>query len=623
MKKLLCSVLILMLTITALPVWANDEILDNALFYAEPTFSAANGEKIDTVTAGKIACRYVITNRAGEETSVTVLMGMYDGNVLKDLDAVTKSVEKEETKVWETAVTATDANSVIRLFVAESGHPVRLAAVLNNKSRNCEVKSFSLGEYAGEVNNDSGRIDLRVPNTLDLTTATPTAVLADTDAEAEYDGTDFSETVTMTVTAANGAEKTYRIYTTTYSAEFKLDFESDTVGEKPVGWTTTGGETCPVTVENDPAGGENKVLKLNDTSTGGRAEAAYEFADMPVPFKVSYKVRYGHGTDTYNASGSAVKYYWTSVDHRDAGETITKGHDNGALSNISAWETGNTTRPAVWQYEYKSATTGNKIQYPSDKQLSSVNTNHNLNLDTWYNVEIEYFKDGYMTYSVNGTQLTRILMIHDEQTANQFYATTRAANTGYMYLDDITFTPLKVEEPTNIDMNFDEATEGALTELEGFVISEGSNASIVSQSEGKALQLDDTTLTAALSGLEGEAELSFDLTLPNKGDSLTAKVGDLETVTFAADENGKLWIYYETTSGDDKTVTTEAAADEANAVRVLNCYGENAGKRMIMIFVKGELIAVYAPSSENDALSEISLTTPPNNTAVIDNLKVH
>lgn len=622
MKKLLCSVLVLMLTITALPVWANDEILDDALFYAEPTFCTESGDEIDTVTAGKIACRYVITNRADAETSVTVLMGMYDENVLKDLDAVTHSVGKEETAVWETTVTATDANSVIRLFVAESGHPVRLAAVLNNKSRNCAVKSFSLGDYEGEVNNDSGRIDLRVPNTLDLTEATPTAVLAD-GAEATYDGSDFSDTVTMTVTAENGAEKTYRIYTTTYPATFKLDFENDTVGEKPTGWTVQANAGCTMTVEVDPENETNHVMKLNDTSTRDQVKAAYAFAEMPVPFKVSYKVRYGHGTDTYNADGSAVQYYWTSVDHRDAGETITEGHDNGALSNISAWETGQDNR-TVWQYEYKSASTGNKIQYPSQKQLSSVNKNYNLHLDTWYRVEIAYSKDGYMTYSVDGTQLTKVLMINAEKTANQFYATTRGANTGYMYLDDITFTPLEVEQPTSIDMNFDEMGTGALTELEGFTISAGGNADIVSQTEGNALQLsEDTMLTAALSDLAGEAELSFDLKLPTTGNSLEAKLGDGAAVTFVSDENEKLKICYTTTSGGDKTVTTKAEADEANAVKVLNCYSEKAEKRMIMIFVEDELIAVYAPSATTETLSEMSLAGAEGSTAVIDNLKLH
>lgn len=612
MKKLLCSVLVLMLTITALPVWANDEILDDALFYAEPTFCTESGDEIDTVTAGKIACRYVITNRADAETSVTVLMGMYDENVLKDLDAVTHSVGKEETAVWETTVTATDANSVIRLFVAESGHPVRLAAVLNNKSRNCAVKSFSLGDYAGKVNNDSGRIDLRVPNTLDLTEATPTAVLAD-GAEATYDGSDFSDTVTMTVTAENGAEKTYRIYTTTYSAAFTLDFEKDTVGENPAGWTTNNVTNCQVTVEKDPTTETNNVLKLNDASSDGHAEAAYGFADMPVPFKVSYRVRYGHNPDSYSNPGPGVISYWTSVDNRDANETMLQGHQKGALSCITAQETDTSV---AWRYMYYSTV--------QSKALETNVPNSSLSLDTWYTVEIEYKKDGNVQYKIGGNNLVKASMPSAETKANQFFAMTRNASTGYMYLDDITFTPLEVEQPTSIDMNFDEMGTGALTELEGFTISAGGNAEIVSQTEGNALQLSkDTMLTAALSDLAGEAELSFDLKLPTTGNSLEAKLGDGAAVTFVSDENEKLKICYTTTSGGDKTVTTKAEADEANAVKVLNCYSEKAEKRMIMIFVEDELIAVYAPSATTETLSEMSLAGAEGSTAVIDNLKLH
>ncbi len=520
---------IAMLLLFCQPVTAkNESVLDETLYYGEALFYQTEDGgflPITTIKAGEILCQYSVISK--ETADVAMIAGLYHQGALQYVKASSRTVTAEGSTLYAANVEVpAEKDYEIRLFLVRDlavTAPMKRVAALSEKSCAKDVTDFSLFGAMGRIDSLGNRITVTVPAGTDLSAATPEVVVSP-GAAYTMDGTDFSKTVFMTVTAEDQSTRTYAIEAVYDNREDRYDFEDAAVGEgmeqhDPKHWAGPLAQN-PDIIEMVTQTGSGNVLQLTDQSLTARADVRSTNWEMTVPFTLSAKISYCLPDGVSERSQTDDYSYCTFFVTNDNDLNLNKtDFYYGAFEPV--W--GND---AFYFYYYKEG--------------SRVKTNVKVIPSAWYDVTMRYWqdKDGlyYMDYTVvdedgKKSEFLKIPSGRTETKLTGFYLVTSPGRRATILLDDISVTEDKSYGCTQYTQDFaDAAPEG------------WSGGTVATKDGRRVMHIGSDTVTAKIPEFLGGTSMAFDWSVddPSGSGTLFAFGTETETVGTLSYQNGVL-----------------------------------------------------------------------------------
>lgn len=511
------------------PVAAKNEgVLDEALYYGEALFYQAEDNgflPITTIKAGEVLCQYSVISK--ETADVAMIAGLYHQGALQYVKASNRTVTAEGSTLYAANVEVpAEKDYEIRLFLVRDlavTAPMKRVAALSEKSCAKDVADFSLCGATGRIDSLGNRIAVTVPAGTDLSAATPEVVVSP-GAAYTMDGTDFSKTVFMTVTAEDQSTRTYAIEAVYDNREDRYDFEDAAAGEgmeqhDPNHWAGPLAQN-PDIIETVTQTGSGNVLQLTDQSLTARADVRSTNWEMTVPFTLSAKISYCLPDGVSERSQTDDYSYCTFFVTNDNDLNLNKtDFYYGAFEPV--W--GND---AFYFYYYKEG--------------SRVRTNVKVIPSAWYDVTMRYWqdKDGlyYMDYTVvdedgKKSEFLKIPSGRTETKLTGFYLVTSPGRRATILLDDISVTEDKSYGCTQYTQDFADAAP------------EGWSGGTVETKDGRrVLHISSDAVTAKIPEFLGGTSMAFDWSIddPSGSGTLLAFGTEAETIGTLSYQNGVL-----------------------------------------------------------------------------------
>ncbi|MEE1014136.1 MAG: hypothetical protein U0L92_07525 [Clostridia bacterium] len=351
--------------------------------------------------SGRMTASVGLVNNESTDRCATILVGMYDSDhVLRNASIKRCTVPAQtNTIVTSAAVTVAEGMNPQTFVWNEAMQPLESGTTFRTRRKEMKISYLKINGKPALA--DSSAKIIWVDTATDLENVTVTDLQASC-AAYRYDAANKS----LIFTADDGSStQTYTLKPT--ELQF-LDFEKETIGEKPDGWTVSGNADTSVTVETDKDDASNQVLCLADNSTeSGKIGAVYNLEALSPPYSITYKIMYER--QAYEKGVHDVSTDWFHL--RDA--------SNLTIMSASVSDLGDGSL----KFYTKSAN--------GEKTVDAY-----LNLGAWHEIklscmaenEVRFYLDGVCIYTaspLNYASLARLSIFSTD------------SRMGTMYLDDI------------------------------------------------------------------------------------------------------------------------------------------------------------------------------------------
>lgn len=595
MRKMIAAVIAVMMLMCVPVSAANHNVYDASVYYGEANFyHVSNGSclPISKIVSGSVLCQYSVIY--DESSEMSMLACLYLDKALVSAKSMTQSVQAGAGTVFSANVEVpATVGYEIRLFLVNglnTGVPVRNVALLSEKSNAKEVLSFSYAGSDGVIDHLANTISVKIPYKQGVEGTMPELTVSE-GASYKLLSEDFTNPVTVTVTAEDGTERSYVVTVYEAKQDYLLDFDNayGDLSDQNI-WKTEYVEEAGTNVTIEEEDG-NRILRLDDQAAGQdmscRAWISSDAFRLAPPFEISTKVRYQLPEGIERAdSVNNFSYFLFIVDPG---------------TNICGFEPVQQSGNFVMTY-YKNG--------------SRVYSNFKVQPDAWYQVTMKYYQksDGkyytdYTFAAADGSEMKKYQGIESKELTQETMSTIRMytspARCGVMSLDDISLCEID-------DYNRIYAQD----------FSEPGDFPAENVGNGR-LRLDANDLVTVNTGrFSGSVKYSFDAAFDNLSDtkSLFAfgnEGGNAVELTY---DSGALWYTY----GGAERKLGEIPLTSGQNYRIEVNYIEDAvyENNRIDILVDGISVGSIKPMGAFYELTNLTFRGLSGGSVWIDNLQV-